>query len=88
MTQFIKKSDGSWCAKKITLACTVIGTMAAVIGVAPVALGYVAKVVAPWTTYPEQLNALKTEVDGIADALGVPKASSITISITNNIIHK
>ena len=92
MTQFIRKSDGSWCGKKITLGCTVIGTLAAVIGVMPTAFGYVQKITAPWVSFPTQLEEmranqgrLEVKVDRIAEAVGAQVTFART---TNNLPYK
>ena len=73
----LKREDGKWCAKRITLACTIVGTMTGVIAVMPTVTGYVTSAMAPWVTYPDKLQhlennqiRLEAKVDAVAAAVG------------------
>jgi len=88
MTQFIKKPDGSWCTKKITLACTIIGTATGVVAVMPTASAYVTKAIAPWTSFPDKLQHLEdnqvrveAKIDRVADAVGANYTNLTTLHI-------
>jgi len=77
----LKKSDGKWCPARITLACTIIGTAAAIIVAMPTFMGYVEKAIAPWTTLPDQIEVINKKIDKIARALNVQV--TVTTQSTN-----
>ena len=84
----LKRDDGKWCAKRVTLACTIIATASGVVMAMPIATGYISKAMSPWTTLPDQVQSLRNQVDKISTALNVPVLPSVTNPRTNSIAAK
>jgi hypothetical protein len=84
----LRRDDGKWCAKRITLACTILGTMTGVIAVMPTATGYVSRALAPWVTYPDKLQhlednqiRLESKMDSVIVAVGASTNNLTTLHI-------
>jgi hypothetical protein len=80
----INDRNGKWKVGKITLLCTVIGTVSGCIIALPTAIEYGNKAIAPWTSMPAQISRIERKVDTISDALNVQQPSNYAQNYPTN----
>ena len=61
----LKRKDGKWSAAKITLLCTILGTIAACAMAIQPAIDACSKAIAPWTSVPAKLEAMSADIKEI-----------------------